>query len=83
MTDANESRTGGGSLGEPTARGGNIDRDRLVAHHKLMWRIRAFEEAALNANREKLVLGAIHPSIGQEGIAVGVCGHLRRDDILL
>jgi pyruvate dehydrogenase E1 component alpha subunit len=48
-----------------------------------MWRIRAFEEAALNANREKLVLGAIHPSIGQEGIAVGVCAHLRRDDILL
>ena len=83
MTEANESRTGGGSLGAPTARGGNIDRDRLVAHHKLMWRIRAFEEAALNANREKLVLGAIHPSIGQEGIAVGVCGHLRRDDILL
>lgn len=47
-----------------------------------MWRIRAFEEAALRANTEKLVLGAIHPSIGQEGIAVGVCANLRDDDIL-
>jgi pyruvate dehydrogenase E1 component alpha subunit len=29
------------------------------------------------------VLGAIHPSIGQEAVAVGVCGQLRRDDVLL
>jgi len=61
----------------------NLDRERLIAHHKLMWRIRAFEEAALEANAEKLVLGAIHPSIGQEAIAVGVCANLRRDDLLL
>lgn len=60
----------------------NLDVDRLLGHHRLMWRIRAFEEAALQANTEKLVLGAIHPSIGQEGIAVGVCSNLRRDDIL-
>ncbi|MEQ8816584.1 MAG: thiamine pyrophosphate-dependent dehydrogenase E1 component subunit alpha [Thalassobaculum sp.] len=60
----------------------NLDVDRLLSHHRLMWRIRAFEEAALQANTEKLVLGAIHPSIGQEAIAVGVCGNLNRDDIL-
>lgn len=60
----------------------NLDVDRLLAHHRLMWRIRAFEEAALQANAEKLVLGAIHPSIGQEAIAVGVCCNLNRDDIL-
>ncbi|MEQ8396478.1 thiamine pyrophosphate-dependent dehydrogenase E1 component subunit alpha [Thalassobaculum sp.] len=60
----------------------NLDVDRLLSHHRLMWRIRAFEEAALQANTEKLVLGAIHPSIGQEGIAVGVCSNLNRDDIL-
>ena len=69
---------------DPSAPGAarNLDLDRLLAHHKLMWRIRAFEEAALRANTEKLVLGAIHPSIGQEGIAVGVCSNLRTDDIL-
>src|SRR3546814_5091575 len=60
----------------------NLDVDRLLSHHRLMWRIRAFEEAALQANAEKLVLGAIHPSIGQEAIAVGVCCNLNRDDIL-
>lgn len=54
-----------------------------MEHHRLMCRIRAFEEAALQANHEKLVLGAIHPSIGQEAIAAGVCAHLRIDDILL
>ncbi len=64
----------------PTPR--NLDLDRLLDHHKLMWRIRAFEEAALQANTEKLVLGAIHPSIGQEAIAAGVVTNLRVDDIL-
>src|SRR3546814_9127824 len=60
----------------------NLDVDRLLSHHRLMWRIRAFEEAALQANAEKLVPGAIHPSIGQEAIAVGVCCNLNRDDFL-
>lgn len=61
----------------------NLDRDRLLAGFRWMWRIRAFEQAALRALDEQLVLGAIHPSIGQEAAAVGVCGNLRRDDILL
>ncbi|MGZ0189137.1 MAG: thiamine pyrophosphate-dependent dehydrogenase E1 component subunit alpha [Alphaproteobacteria bacterium] len=48
-----------------------------------MLRIRAFEEAAIRAADEKLVLGAIHPSVGQEAVAAGVCAPLRRDDLLL
>ena len=59
----------------------NVDIDRLLKHYALMWRIRAFEEAALQAHTEKLVLGAIHPSIGQEAIAAGVCLNLRSDDL--
>jgi acetoin:2,6-dichlorophenolindophenol oxidoreductase subunit alpha len=61
----------------------NLDRDRFIHHYRRMWRIRAFEQAALRALDEKLVLGAIHPSIGQEAVAVGVCGNLERTDILL
>lgn len=61
----------------------NLDLPRLLEHLRLMVRIRAFEEMALEALREKLVLGAIHPSIGQEAIASGVCLNLRRDDVLL
>jgi acetoin:2,6-dichlorophenolindophenol oxidoreductase subunit alpha len=61
----------------------NLDLERLSAHHRLMWRIRAFEELALEGLKEKLVLGAIHPSIGQEAVAAGVCANLSRDDVLL
>jgi acetoin:2,6-dichlorophenolindophenol oxidoreductase subunit alpha len=61
----------------------NLDIPRLRAQHRLMWRIRALEQAALRGLAEKMVLGAIHPSIGQEAVAVGVVGNLRRDDILL
>ena len=61
----------------------NLDIEHVAAHHRMMLRIRAFEEMALEGLREKLVLGAIHPSIGQEAVASGVCLNLRRDDILL
>jgi pyruvate dehydrogenase E1 component alpha subunit len=61
----------------------NIDIPRLRAQHLMMWRIRALEGAALRGLAEKVVLGAIHPSIGQEAVAVGVVGNLWRDDILL
>jgi len=63
--------------------GSNLDQDRLRRHHRLMWRIRAFEEQALKGLDDKLVLGAIHPSIGQEAVASGVTAHLTRQDILL
>ncbi len=61
----------------------NVNLDRLLTHLRAMWRIRAFEKQALAGLEEKLVLGAIHPSIGQEAIAVGVCAHLERGDVLL
>lgn len=61
----------------------NFDIDRLRRHHRKMLRIRAFEEEALKGLEEKVVLGAIHPSIGQEAVAAGVCAHLAAEDILL
>lgn len=61
----------------------NFDRERFVALLSLMWRIRAFEEEAIAAQKEGLVLGAIHPSIGQEAVAAGICTNLQRDDLLL
>jgi pyruvate dehydrogenase E1 component alpha subunit len=56
------------------------DRDRLLAHYQTMSRIRAFEIAAEQAQKEGLVTGAVHLSIGQEAVAAGICGNLRRDD---
>ena len=62
----------------------NFDQERGLALLVNMERIRAFEEQALlAAERDKLVLGAIHPSIGQEAAAVGLMWGLRIDDYLL
>ena len=65
------------------ASSGNVDTGRLINQYAQMCRIRAFEETAIAASKEGLVKGAIHPSIGQEAVAVGVCGNLERDDVLL
>lgn len=61
----------------------NLDMARLRERHRLMLRIRAFEEAAIRAADNTLVLGAIHPSVGQEAVAAGVCAPLLKDDLLL
>ncbi len=63
--------------------GRNVDVERFVRHYRAMVRVRAFEEAALRGLKEGLVYGAIHPSIGQEAVAAGLCGNLRRSDVLL
>ena len=56
----------------------NFDQERGLALLVNMERIRAFEEQALlAAERDKLVLGAIHPSFGQEAAAVGLMWGLR------
>ena len=61
----------------------NLDAGRLLQLYETMVRIRAFEEAGLAAHKQGLVLGAIHPSIGQEAVAAGICGNLARADVLL
>jgi pyruvate dehydrogenase E1 component alpha subunit len=45
-----------------------------------MWRIRCFEERVAQLYRTLQVHGLIHLSIGSEGVAAAVCGHLRDDD---
>ena len=70
-------------MATPEPSGSNVDRERLLAHFRNMCRVRAFEETALEALAQGLVPGPIHPSIGQEAIASGVCTNLRADDLLL
>ncbi len=55
---------------------------RVLELYATMLRIRAFEEAVERANREGLVKGAAHLSIGQEAVAAGVCGNLRCEDLI-
>jgi acetoin:2,6-dichlorophenolindophenol oxidoreductase subunit alpha len=47
---------------------------------RTMWRIRVFEERVGELTRADEVHGLVHLSIGQEAVAAGVCGQLRRDD---
>jgi len=61
----------------------NFDRHKALELLTMMERIRAFETQAVAAAEQKLVLGAIHPSIGQEAAATGVVGAMASDDILL
>ncbi|MDP3545814.1 MAG: thiamine pyrophosphate-dependent dehydrogenase E1 component subunit alpha [Phreatobacter sp.] len=53
---------------------------RLLDLYGTMCRIRAFETAALNAHKEGVVPGPLHVSIGQEGVATGVCLNLTAED---
>ncbi len=53
-----------------------IDVNRLLRHFTNMVRIRAFEEIAIVAAESGLLMGALHPSIGQEAVAAAVCGNL-------
>jgi len=61
---------------------GGDNQARLLALYGTMCRIRAFEETALAAHKAGEIPGPLHVSIGQEGVAAGVCINLRRDDRL-
>jgi acetoin:2,6-dichlorophenolindophenol oxidoreductase subunit alpha len=53
-----------------------------AALYRTMRLIRRFEERAIELVRSGLIVGGIHPYIGQEAIAAGVCAALRRDDFI-
>ena len=50
--------------------------------YRTMLTIRYFEEAAVRLNLKGSIRGNVHPYIGQEGIATGVCAALRNDDFV-
>jgi acetoin:2,6-dichlorophenolindophenol oxidoreductase subunit alpha len=62
------------------SRAGQLDDGLGVELLRSMWRIRVFEERVGALARSNDVHGLVHLSIGQEGVAVGVCGQLRADD---
>lgn len=56
--------------------------DVAVRLYRTVRLIRRFEERAIELVRSGEIVGGIHPYIGQEAIAAGVCGALRDDDII-
>jgi TPP-dependent pyruvate/acetoin dehydrogenase alpha subunit len=53
-----------------------------VELYRLVRLIRRFEERAIELVRSGEIVGGIHPYLGQEGIAAGVCAALGADDIV-
>src|SRR5260221_7047873 len=54
---------------------------RLLLYRK-MQTIRLCEEQLAKSHQRGLIQGACHTYVGQEAIAVGVCSHLRREDVI-
>ncbi|MFI9331441.1 thiamine pyrophosphate-dependent dehydrogenase E1 component subunit alpha [Kitasatospora sp. NPDC052868] len=50
--------------------------------YRMLRLIRGFEELALGLVRAKVIIGGVHPYIGQEAVAVGVCAALGPGDRL-
>ncbi len=58
------------------------NREVLVGLYRQMQLIRQCEEQLARAHQRGLIHGACHTYVGEEAIAVGVCAHLRREDVV-
>jgi 2-oxoisovalerate dehydrogenase E1 component len=56
--------------------------DHLLGLYRQMQLIRQCEEQLAKSHQRGLIHGACHTYVGQEAIAVGVCAHLRPDDVV-
>src|SRR5438552_18808874 len=56
--------------------------DQLLAMYRQMVLIRRFDEQAMELRLEGRIYGVVHPYIGQEAIAVGICANLESSDRL-
>ena len=59
-----------------------LDRERLLHLYREMVIIRRTEEQLARSYAQGHIPGACHTYIGQEAVAVGVCAHLRADDVV-
>jgi 2-oxoisovalerate dehydrogenase E1 component len=60
----------------------SLNKAELFALYRQLQTIRLCEERLAKSHQRGLIQGACHTYVGQEAIAVGVCSHLRRDDVI-
>jgi TPP-dependent pyruvate/acetoin dehydrogenase alpha subunit len=60
----------------------NLTSEGLVGLYRRLLLIRRFEERASELRMAGFIPGFLHPSIGQEAVAVGVCAALGPDDVI-
>lgn len=58
-------------------------KDLLARMYRTLYTIRVFENACVQLYRRGLIRGYLHPYVGEEAIAVGVCCALRDDDYIV
>ena len=56
--------------------------EKLLTYYKTMLVIRRFEERVERLFSDGVIQGTTHPAIGQEAVAVGVCGALAEGDTI-
>src|SRR5262245_52708531 len=59
-----------------------LNKNQLLKLYRQMVLIRQCEEQLARSHQRGLIHGACHTYVGQEAIAVGVCAHLRTDDVV-
>src|SRR5258705_8513391 len=60
----------------------SLDKPQLLALYEQMMLIRRFELTAQDVYKKGEMPGFIHLYFGEEATAVGVCAHLRREDLI-
>ena len=60
-----------------------LSNNQLIDMYRKMVTIRVFEYTVKDLFAKGKIVGAVHLSIGQEAVPVGVCGALRKDDYIL
>lgn len=59
-----------------------LKEDKLIHMFERMLLIREFEQRTILLFKSGVIGGAVHPSIGQEAVAVGVCAQLENEDCI-
>lgn len=60
----------------------DVPTDGLLGMYYEMSLIRSFEDATIDMYKKNEIPGIVHSYSGQEGVAVGVCAALSRDDLI-
>jgi pyruvate dehydrogenase E1 component alpha subunit len=79
MTSEDNGRAVAAAVAERRDAAGTPDRPAML---RMMVRIRAFELKLAELVRNLTIKGTLHPYVGQEAVATGVCAALRRDDYI-
>src|SRR5713226_3354519 len=80
--EANEDRPQGGSTMSTQMTEPRMDLEQHLHMYRQMAKIRAFEEQVNELYKGAKMPGLAHLYVGEEGVAVGVCEALRRDDFI-